>query len=515
MAEGRKPIGILPLLSSRFRNLNPTMPHAIQIPRLGWSMEQGTFVGWLKKSGEQVHPGDALFTLEGEKAIQEIEAVDAGTLHFDANNPTAGDIVSVGAVIGYLLGVGETAPPIPPRPTAPTPLPQAQSAPRPSASSLQSLPPQRPSDSPRTGAVAPPASPAVRRLARQLGVDLTPFDTVGRISEADVCRRYLLSRGELLSNVGEAKPLPRAVPVGRGAVVPLRSRDLPAISPRAARTAAKFGVDWTQLSGSGSQGRIRERDVLAAVDDSLPTSFTTPSARRTIPITPLRRTIADRMVASLRQTAPVTLTSEIDVSSLIDFRERLKRSSESPIPSITDAFVKLAATALRKHPALNARWRDDAIELFDEVHIGIAVDTNEGLLVPVVRDAHQRTVFEIARQSRDLIEKARVRRITAEDLQGGTFTITNLGSLGIDAFTPIINFPETAILGLGRIQTRSGLAVDGPTSQSHSPSSQVMTLSLTFDHRILDGALAARFLQSLAQLAAVDSHLLFEPPSHC
>jgi len=136
------------------------------------------------------------------------------------------------------------------------------------------------------------------------------------------------------------------------------------------------------------------------------------------------------------------------------------------------------------------------------------------LLVPVVRDAHQRTVFEIARQSRDLIEKARVRRITAEDLQGGTFTITNLGSLGIDAFTPIINFPETAILGLGRIQTRSGLAVDGPTSQSHSPSSQVMTLSLTFDHRILDGALAARFLQSLAQLAAVDSHLLFEPPSH-
>jgi pyruvate dehydrogenase E2 component (dihydrolipoamide acetyltransferase) len=220
------------------------------------------------------------------------------------------------------------------------------------------------------------------------------------------------------------------------------------------------------------------------------------------------------MVASLQQTAPVTLTTEIDVTSLIEFREQLKRDGKSLIPSITDCFVKLTALALPEHPALNARWRDDALELFHEVHIGIAVDTNEGLLVPVVRDAHRQSVFEIARQSRELIEKARARRLTAHDLQGGTFTISNLGSLGIDAFTPIINFPETAVLGLGRIQPRSATSLSNSAAEPHSPNQQVMTLSLTFDHRVLDGAPAARFLQTLARLAATDLQPLFEATSH-
>ncbi|TXT23936.1 MAG: pyruvate dehydrogenase E2 component (dihydrolipoamide acetyltransferase), partial [Planctomycetota bacterium] len=264
----------------------------------------------------------------------------------------------------------------------------------------------------------------------------------------------------------------------------------------------------------------------------------TPAATRTVPITPLRRTIAQRMVASLQQTAPVTLTTEIDATSLIEFREQLKRTGEPLVPSITDAIAKLVAIALQEHPALNARWRDDAIEIFDEVHIGIAVDTNDGLLVPVIRDAHRQSVFEIAHQSRELIEKARARRLTAHDLQGGTFTISNLGSLGIDAFTPIINFPETAVLGLGRIQTRSTITLDNSDTLARRVSEgsevtgnlapslarrasiettthqQVMTLSLTFDHRVLDGAPAARFLQTLARLAATDSQSLFEPASH-
>ena len=477
------------------------MPHAIQIPRLGWSMEQGTFVGWLKKPGEQVHPGDALFTLEGEKAIQEIEAVDAGTLHFDAMNPAEGDIVAVGAVIGFLLAVGEMAPPIPPR-SAPS-VPPAASL----SSSGQLRSPQnvgQVSNQPATHGqvenlphIAPPASPAVRRLARQLGVDLAPLSSSGRISEADVCRRYLQSRGEFLPSNIESKSFTPAAPAIRSTVVPRRSRNLPKISPRAARSAARLGVDWTQLAGTGSQGRIRERDILAVTDNIVASPFNATSATtRTIPITPLRRTIANRMVTSLQQTAPVTLTTQIDVSSLVQFRERLKQSGESLIPSLTDCFVKLTAQALREHPILNSRWRDDAIELIDEIHIGIAVDTDAGLLVPVVRDAQSQTVFEIARQSRALIEQARARRLPAQDLQGGTFTITNLGSLDIDAFTPIINFPETAILGLGRIRK------------------QEMTLSLTFDHRVLDGAPAARFLQTLTSLAATDSRSLFEPPTH-
>ncbi len=488
------------------------MPHAIQIPRLGWSMEQGTFVGWLKQLGDSVQPGEPLFTLEGEKAIQEIEAVDAGTLHFDPSNPADGDVVAVGATIGFLLAVGETAPPIPPRPT-PTP-PQSEAVPRQPASNPPPALIRRLSDDRGTAASNPPASPAVRRLARQLGVDLSPLSSSGRISEADVCRRYLQSRGEFLPPASESKPAFPATPAIRPVAVPRRSRQLPAISPRAVNTATRLGVDWTQLPGTGSHGRIRERDVLAAADNVSALPLTSSAATRTTPITPLRRTIANRMVASLRQTAPVTLTAEIDVTTLIEFREQLKRGGESLIPSITDCFVKLTAIALQEHPALNARWRDDAIELFDEIHIGIAVDTNEGLLVPVVRDAHRQSVFEIARQSRDLIEKARVRRLTSQELQGGTFTITNLGSLGIDAFTPIINFPETAILGLGRIQTRSAAARDNSTTRPRSPNQQIMTLSLTFDHRVLDGAPAARFLQSLTRLATTDLPSLFVRPSH-
>ncbi|MBC7817930.1 MAG: 2-oxo acid dehydrogenase subunit E2 [Planctomycetaceae bacterium] len=483
-------------------------------------MEQGTFVGWLKKNGDNVQPGEPLFTLEGEKAIQEIEAVDAGTLHFDATNPAEGNIVAVGAVIGYLLAVGETAPHIPPRLTPATPAPQSESVPRPSGSGQLRSPHDvgQVSNLPVSHShrqvenlphVAPPASPAVRRLARQLGVDLAPLTSAGRISEADVCRRYLQSRGELLPSVIESKPVTPLASAIRSSTVPRRSRNLPTISPRAARSAARLGVDWTQLPGTGSQGRIRERDVLAVADNIVAPPLTTSAATRTIPITPLRRAIANRMVTSLQQTAPVTLTTQIDVSSLVEFRDRLKQSGESLIPSLTDCFVKLTALALCEHPTLNARWRDDAIKLIGEIHIGIAVDTDAGLLVPVVRDAQRQTVFEIASQSRTLIEQARARRLTAQDLQGGTFTITNLGSLEIDAFTPIINFPETAILGLGRIRAQPIASTADSARPRHH-----MTLSLTFDHRVLDGAPAARFLQTLSRLTAADSQSLFEPTSH-
>lgn len=500
------------------------MPHEIQIPRLGWSMEQGTFVGWLKQNGDTIKPGDVLFTLEGEKAIQEIEAIDSGTLHIEPNNPSEGDVVAVGAVIGYLLDTGESAPPIPRRSNPTIVMARGESIPRPSGSGQQPTKSQSPPISRGSDASSTPpaASPAVRRLARQLGIDLAQITSAGRISEADVCRRYLQSRGELLPNSSFGNPsniaMTRQSTVGltQAASVPRRSRDLPKISPRAARTAEQLGIDWSQLAGTGTSGRIRERDVLSAAEGSsthisrsrtaTPTNSLTPA--RTLAVTSLRRTIATRMVASLQQTAPVTLTSEIDVTSVIEFREQLKRSGRSLIPSITDCFVKLVACALQEHPALNTRWRDDVIDFFDEIHIGIAVDTDEGLLVPVVRDAHRQSVFDIARQSHALIEKTRARRLTAQDLQGGTFTISNLGSLGIDGFTPIINFPETAILGLGRIRDQSDAATRDITLAR-----RVMTLSLTFDHRVLDGAPAARFLQSLTRLAASDLQSLFESPS--
>ncbi|HUR59245.1 MAG TPA: 2-oxo acid dehydrogenase subunit E2, partial [Opitutaceae bacterium] len=184
-----------------------------------------------------------------------------------------------------------------------------------------------------------------------------------------------------------------------------------------------------------------------------------------------------------------------DATALVALRQQLKATSgEAPPPSYTDIIAKLVAVALRSHPLLGARWEGDRIILPDAIHIGLAVETEHGLLVPVMRNVSELTLGEVARRARELIEAARARRLKSEDLQGGTFTITNLGSFGIEAFTPIINLPETAILGLGAIR-RAAVALDDGSVTSR----EQLTLSLTFDHRIVDGAPAARFLQTLRQ----------------
>jgi pyruvate dehydrogenase E2 component (dihydrolipoamide acetyltransferase) len=216
---------------------------------------------------------------------------------------------------------------------------------------------------------------------------------------------------------------------------------------------------------------------------------------RRIPITARRKTIAKRMLASATQTAPVTITSRVDANRLLAARNQFKTDG-GVVPAITDIVAKLAAGALLKHPLLAGRWQDDHIlvPLDDGYHIGIAVDTPDGLLVPILRDVLNTTIGDLARSSRDLIERARQGKATSAELDGGVFTITNLGSFGIDAFTPIINLPETAILGLGAIR-REPVIIDGDRLETRD----LMTLSLTFDHRVIDGAPAARFLADLRQ----------------
>ena len=199
------------------------------------------------------------------------------------------------------------------------------------------------------------------------------------------------------------------------------------------------------MQGSGRTGRIRERDVRAATASIAPTAQ--PS------VGTIRRTIAERMLASHRSTAPVTLTTTADATNLVNLRNQFKAAAEV-VPTYTDFLVKLTAIALQKHPLLNARLDGDRIVTSTTINIGIAVDTDAGLLVPVLRDVPTLSLKQLSAQARDLAERARERKLKADELQGGTFTITNLGALGIDAFTPIINFPECAILGIGRIQRR-------------------------------------------------------------
>ena len=201
------------------------------------------------------------------------------------------------------------------------------------------------------------------------------------------------------------------------------------------------------------------------------------------------------MVASRQQTVPVTLTTKADATNLVNLREQFKSvGGSTPMPSYQDIITKLVAEVLQRHPLLAGRWDEDAIVLpaTDELHLGMAVDTEEGLLVPVIRNVGGLSLSELAGQSRRLADQARAGKLVAAEMQGGVFTITNLGAFGIDAFTPIINLPEAAILGLGAIRREPVVLDDGQIVAR-----QQLTLSLTFDHRIVDGAPAAIFLQDV------------------
>jgi pyruvate dehydrogenase E2 component (dihydrolipoamide acetyltransferase) len=393
------------------------MPIEITLPRQGWSMEEGTFLDWLKKDGDTVKIGDPLFTVESDKATFDAEAIDCGILSIPPTAPKPGDVVKVGCVLGYLLTAGEV-----------------QSGTTPPAALATAT---EPTAEPHT---ATPVSVTVDRPA----------------TETTKC----------------------------------------ASSPRARRAAKLLQVALDGLKPTGQGGRIRERDVLAAADSRGDVDATAPAASKLgVPITAQRRTIAERMMTSLERTAPVTLTCRCDATNLVALRSKFKLAADSSIvPSFTDIIAKVAAGTLGHHPILAGRWDGERILLPDAIHIGIAVDTKHGLLVPVVRHVPDLSVGEIARRSRSLIEAARSRSLKAEDMQGGCFTLSNLGSFGIEAFTPIINYPETAVLGLGAITREPAVLEDGQLGIRE----QIM-LSLTFDHRIVDGAPAARFLQALRQ----------------
>ncbi|MFO0867238.1 MAG: dihydrolipoamide acetyltransferase family protein [Gemmataceae bacterium] len=377
----------------------------ITAPRLGWNMEQGVFLGWLKADGDAIRVGDALFSLEGEKAAEDVECLDAGTLHIPANAPQKGDTVLVGALLGYLLQPGES----PPTPeTMPTPI----------------------------------AAAAEHEAAK------------------------------VITAPAEAKP-----------------RERLASSPRARRLARELNVDWKQANRSGASSRICERDVRALAE-----AGHTPGNNT-------RRLIAERMVASQETTAPVTLMTTIDATELVRFRERCKTKG-SAVPSYTDLLIKLSAAALAKHSALNSRWENERVVPSPGIHIGIAVDTEAGLLVPVLRDVVSLSLAELTAQSRVLIDRARTGKLSGKELRGGTFTVSSLGGFGIDAFTPIINLPECAVLGVGRIRRVPAVVEDQIAIRDQ------LTLSLTFDHRIVDGAPAARFLQTLTQYVETPGSIL-------
>ena len=435
------------------------------LPKLGQTMEEGAIVEWFKAEGEAVSRGDMLFSVESDKAVLEVEATARGFLR------------------KILVPAGETVPVLTPvgliTREADEPLDAYQAgdtagAAQPTVAMLEPTAPE-PSAAPDQGRTSDRifASPRARKTARDKGVDLSQVSGTGprgRIAERDV-----------LNYVESLAAGPKATPV-------------------AVRTAEALGVDLTALAGTGTSGRITKADVEAAAtaDQPAPVAAEAP-AIESEPVAGLRRIVAERMAASDQATARVTLVTEADATAFVEARTQLKASVAEEwgfAPGYNDLLGLMVARALGEFPYMNARLSEDGttIERLPTVNLGLAVDTERGLLVPVIRDAQRLGLHAFGAEFRRLMEQARAGKSLPDDLSGGTFTITNLGMYDIDAFTPIINLPEAAILGVGRIQAKA-VVRDGQIVAR-----QMWTLSLVFDHRLVDGAPAARFLQRIKQL---------------
>ncbi len=452
------------------------MAYEVTMPRLGWTMEEGVFGEWLKQDGDEVKAGDLLFTVEGDKATQEVEVFESGILRLPQGAPAPGDVIPVGALLAYIAQAGESTPAAIAQ-AAPAGSQTGQKAPAPeepaAESAVQPAGQKAPASQPASadGTRAPAISPRARRIAAELGVDWTRIagsGRTGRIVERDV----------------------RAA--AETVVEPLGVD----ISPVARRLAAEAGISLEELAAVTPGRRIQREDVEAAIAARSQTVPAQEAAAQVVPHSRIRRITAQRMAESARATAPVTLTTEADATELVALRQQIKSSYARrglAVPGYNDIYLKLTACALQEHPALNASWSDEALLLHSEIHIGFAVETGQGLLAPVLRDVPAKSLRVIAAETVELIEGARRERLGHEAMQGGTFTITNLGMYGIDAFTPIINLPQIAILGIGRIICKPAVH-DGEVVPR-----QMVALSLTFDHRAVDGAPAARFLNTIRE----------------
>ncbi len=445
------------------------MATKIILPKLGQTMEEGTIVEWFKAEGDPVARGEALFSVESDKAVLEVEARAAGVLRkvlvpAGTTVPIMTPVGIVGAAdedISALLAETSTA-----EATERAPAP-ASAAPPPTVGSALRAEGAPAADGARVADGRIIASPRARRVAAERGVDLafvTGSGPQGRIIERDVLA-YAAAQ--------------------------------PAATPLARRLAAEAGLPLTAVPAAG--GRITAAEVRATPAPT-PAPATPPVADAeeavVTPLAGVRAVIAERMATAAHTTAPVTLQCVVDATELVALRTRLQEAFAEELGfaiGYNDLLAYIVARCLVAYPYMNARLDADGIRRLPEVNIGLAVDSARGLLVPVLRGAQRMGVKEIAIRFRELVARAREGRAGPGDLSGGTFTITNLGMFGVDSFTPIINLPECAILGVGRIRPEPAV-VDGQVVVR-----QRLWLSLTFDHRLVDGAPAARFLQAIAR----------------
>ncbi|PYN04262.1 MAG: hypothetical protein DME07_03920 [Candidatus Rokuibacteriota bacterium] len=433
------------------------------MPALEMAQETGKVVHWLKRAGDSVQKGEPLVEIETDKVTVEIEAPASGVLRDVSANE--GDVVPVGQTIALILAPSEAGV----ARAAATVMPAASAA----ATGAVPMAPAAAAASGGASAGAVKASPLARKIAEQHGVDLARVKTAsGRVEKADV-----------LAYVEGQKASPSS---GNG-----RAARLAPASPKARRLAAERGVDLGAVRGSGPGGAVLALDVP-----------TTPRPAMAAPATPrvgaptvgtVWRIMAERMTTSWTTAPHFYLVREVNVSRLASWLERARQQTGAHI-TYTDLLVKLVAAALAQHPRVNASWKDGAIVQNTDINIGLAVAIDDGLVVPVIHRADTLGLAQLAARREDIVSRAQAGKLRPADIQGGGFTISNLGMYGVDAFNAIVNPPQAAILAVGRIADRV-VALNGQPAVRPT-----LVLTLSCDHRALDGARGAQFLGALAEL---------------
>jgi pyruvate dehydrogenase E2 component (dihydrolipoamide acetyltransferase) len=397
------------------------MPIDITIPRLGWSMEEGTFIGWLKKDGDFVKTGEPLFTLEGEKAAQDVEAADTGVLRIPADAPPAGTVVQVGAVIGHFLDDNKISDPQP----------------------------------------------------------ASPKSTEAQVPDEKSQSAVVMSSARIAPIDGKLKT------------------DGNAMSPRARRRATELGVDASQLKGSGRTGRIVEADVEKAAP---PAPTAVPAALST-----MRRTIARRTSESFATVPHFYLRSEVDATALIELRKQLLPEIESAFGvklTLTDLLLRAQAVALRDCPFANVIWNNNGLVAINRRDVGLVIGMPEGLMIPILRAVDEGSLGSLAEQRASLIETAKAGKLSSEAMEGGATSLSNLGNSLVDEFTAVLPLPHSTILAVGRAVPRP-FSKDGWIGLRTT-----LKLSLSVDHRVLDGAPAGEYLGRIVELLETPEQLV-------
>jgi pyruvate dehydrogenase E2 component (dihydrolipoamide acetyltransferase) len=459
------------------------------MPKMSDHMEAGEIIRWLVKEGDQVEQGQVIMEVMTDKVVADLEAPASGILKGIQKGVEDGAVVPVGETFAFIAEPGEEVPTLPPLG------PEAEGV-------KEAVPSPATPPSPEPAKVEPGpvrVSPVARRIAKELGVDLSQVQGTGpggRIKEEDV--------RALAASQTEAKPIQAPSAAGdQGAEPPGAVR----ASPVARRVARELGVDITQVKGTGPGARIKEEDVRAFAEAQrarpVETKAAIPSAQppaeevEWLELSPIQRMTGQRMLESVQTAPQFALTVNVDMTNVLWLREALMQrimAETGERLSVTAILVKIAAAALKSYPRANASFEDGRVKLYSQINVGVAVGTDDGLVVPVIKKADQKSLAQVIQELKTFQEKAQHMRFSSEDLSGGTFTISNLGMYGIDRFNAIVKPPESAILAVGRVvKTPVGMPDDSIALRP------MMSMTLSVDHRSMDGLQGAKLLAEIKE----------------